>query len=441
MVEDKIYLPDIVGRGYKEFWNWKGRYLVCRGSRGSKKSTTAALKIICEMMRIPDSHTLVVRKYASLHRNSTFAQLIWAIHRLHVDHLWKINQTMMTITYKPTGQQIIFKGLDDVLGITSLTTATGALCFIWIEEAFQIVEDDFNKLDLSLRGELPPGAYAQIILTFNPWSSQSWLKSRFFDCGCPPDPLEGTAESSCSYVCCQDLTGDTKRPHSTLALRTDYRTNEWLTDDDKEVFGSMIERFPQRARVEAFGAWGVVGDLVYNNWTVEEFDHMELYRKMKGGSRVYTEHYGIDFGFSVDPTAFVALLADEPNRRIYVYDELYQHGMTNKEIAVALQKYNNVKIVADSAEPKTINELWNEGLYRIEAAKKGRDSIRAGIQKLQSYHIIVHPSCRNFERELMSYGWEQREDGIYSGRTVGPDHLMDAMRYACEDLRSERFSW
>ena len=175
---NSVYLPDIVGKGYGHFWRSEKRYRVLKGGKGSKKSTTTALNIIYRMMKYPQANTLVVRQVMDTHRTSTFAQLKWAISKLQVNHLWKCTVSPMEMTYLPSGQKILFRGFDDVLKLASTTVDKGYLCWVWIEEAFEIrSEDDFDKLDLSVpRGEIPPPLYKQTTLTFNPWSETHWLK-------------------------------------------------------------------------------------------------------------------------------------------------------------------------------------------------------------------------------------------------------------------------
>ena len=178
----KKNLPQIIGKGYATYWNYKGRYKVVKGGRGSKKSTTTALWIIYKMMKYPLANTLVIRRVFNTHKDSTYTQLKWASNVLGVSHLWKFSKSPLEATYVPTGQKILFRGLDDPMSITSITVEHGHLCWCWFEEAFQIMnEDDFNKVDMSIRGELPKGYFKQIILSFNPWSEKHWLKKRFFD--------------------------------------------------------------------------------------------------------------------------------------------------------------------------------------------------------------------------------------------------------------------
>lgn len=127
----EISLKKVVGKGYKEFWNYKGRYRVVKGGRGSKKSTTAALNIITRMMEYPLANTLVVRKVFKDHKDSTYTQLKWATNQLGVSHLWDFRLSPLEIIYKPTGQKILFRGLDNPMSITSITVEVGFLCWAW----------------------------------------------------------------------------------------------------------------------------------------------------------------------------------------------------------------------------------------------------------------------------------------------------------------------
>ena len=417
--QEIVDLPSVVGSGYRDFWNFKGRYLAVKGGRGSKKSTTAALKIIYNMMKYPLSNSLVVRKYDVTHKDSTFAQLLWAIRRLKVEHLWQASRSPLMLTYVPTGQKILFRGLDDPQSITSITVDYGFLTYVWIEEAFQITKEaDFDKLDLSIRGALPDGMWKQFILTFNPWNDKSWLKERFFDVD----------------------------DEDTLALTTTYECNEFLGADDERIFETMKLKHPKRYKVEGLGEWGVADGLIYENWDVATFDYRSmLYETDYNGWDKYKQRYGIDFGFTVDPTAFIAMLVDETAKEVYVWDELYNYGLTNQEIYDMLKEkhLNKVVIKADSAEPRTINELQNLGLDRLRGAKKGPDSVRAGIQRLQDYRIIVHPTCENTINELSNYYWATDKAGKPLPRPAddGYDHLMDAMRYGTEDITTDNFSF
>ena len=148
MKTKNILLPEVVGKGYATFWKFKGRYRVVKGSRASKKSKTTALWFIVNMMKYPEANALIVRKVFRTLKDSCFTDLKWAIHRLGVDEYWDVKESPLEMTYRPTGQKILFRGLDDPLKVTSITVEHGYLCWMWIEEAYEISnEDDFNMLD------------------------------------------------------------------------------------------------------------------------------------------------------------------------------------------------------------------------------------------------------------------------------------------------------
>lgn len=414
----QVSLPKVIGKGYKSFWNWKGRYLVTKGSRGSKKSCTAGLKVIYGMMKYPKTNALVIRRYDVTHKDSTYAQLKWAINRLQVSHLWRTSLSPLTLTYIPTGQKILFRGMDDPQSITSITVEDGYITWVWIEEAYQIAkEEDFDKLDLSIRGELPDGLFKQFILTFNPWDSHHWLKSRFFDA---PD-------------------------EDTLALTTNYMCNEFLGKDDIAIFERM-KAFPRRYAVEGLGDWGITEGLIYENWEEKDFDWRRMCLLYDNDMKpIYTAKYGLDFGFSSDPTGFIACLVSPKLKEIWIFDEIYKHGMTNEQIykTIKYKEYHHCTIKADSEDARTINELWMLGLNRIVGATKGPDSVRAGIQKLQGFKIYVHPRCENTIIELSNYCWAKDKMGkqLKKPAADGYDHLLDALRYATEDVGSDNFSF
>lgn len=401
---DVVNIADIVGKGYGEFWRFKGRYKVVKGSRASKKSSTQSLRVIYEIVSNPVINWLVVRKTERTLRDSCFAQLKWAMRRLHVEKYFRCSVSPLEITYIPTGQKILFRGLDDPLKVTSITVDSGCLCRLWIEEAYEITkEDDFNRLDESIRGQLPEGMYHQVVLTFNPWSDRHWLKKRFFD---TPSP-------------------------NVLAMTMNYRCNEFLSQSDLLLFEEM-KKNPRRYAVAGEGDWGVVDGLVYENWKEQVFDTSEITRRTTVKSA-----FGLDFGYTNDPSAFICLLVDETAREIYVFDELYQKGMSNDDIGEELLRrgYSKERIRADSAEPKSIAYLRKKYLRRIRAAKKGPDSIMAGVTLIQDYTIIIHPSCVNFITEISNYTWATDKFDNKINKPVDDfNHLMDAMRYAMEDF-------
>ena len=405
-MKNVLPLSSVVGGGYNKFWHYKGRYRVCKGSRASKKSTTTALNIIKRMIEYPDANTLVVRKVFRTLKDSCFTQLKWAIHRLQVERDWEIKESPLEMTYRPTGQKIYFRGLDDPLKVTSITVEHGYLCWCWIEEAYEISnEKDFDMLDESIRGAIPPetGLFKQITLTFNPWNEHHWLKKRFFD---TPDP-------------------------EILALTTNYLCNEWLDAADLRVFETMKKNNPRRYRVAGLGDWGIVDGLIFENWEERVFSLDEI-RKVPGIKSVF------GLGYTNDPAALFCGLIDRATKTLWVFDEMYKTGMSNENIADTIKRegYAKERITGDCAEPKSIDRLRDLGIHRIRPSRKGKDSVNNGIDFLQDYQIIIHPKCVNFITEISNYTWDT--DSKTGKRLNVPiddfNHLMDAMRYAVEEM-------
>lgn len=400
MKTNEIFLPDVVGKGYGTYWNYKGRYRVCKGSRASKKSTTTAMNLIYRIMEYPKSNALVVRKTYRTLLDSCYAQLKWAVNRLGVKDYFDFKLSPLEIIYKPTGQKILFRGLDDPLKVTSVTVDVGSLCFLWIEEAYEIMsESDFDMLDESIRGEVPKGHFKQITLTFNPWNERHWIKGRFFD----------------------------KVDKDVLAITTNYTCNEWLDRSDLNVFERMKENNPRRYQVAGLGNWGIVDGLIYENFEERLFTLEEI--------KDYKTVAGLDFGYTNDPTAFFIGFLDKKGSVLYVWDEMYKKALSNKKIYENIKNmgYSKEKITGDSAEPKSIDELKGYGL-RIKGAKKGKDSILNGIQWIQDLKIVIHPRCNNFLTEISNYQWDKDKFGKALNRPVDDfNHLLDAMRYALED--------
>lgn len=408
-----LSLNDIVGKGYKDYWSFKGRYRVCKGSRASKKSKTTALNFVYRIMKYPQANLLVVRKVFGTLKDSCYTDLKWAINRFGADSLFDCKLSPLEITYKPTGQKILFRGLDDPLKITSITVGVGCLCWLWIEEAYEIdSEDDFNMLDESIRGVTPKGLFKQITITLNPWNEHHWIKKRFFD---------ATDENI-------------------LAKTTNYMCNEWLDCADLKVFEDMKKNNPRRYQVAGLGNWGITDGLVYENWNECVFTIDDV-RKLNGVESVF----GLDFGYTNDPTALFCGFIDINNKVLYVFDEMYEKGMSNEKIAEKIRNmgYSKETITADCAEPKSIDRLRELGIRRVKPARKGKDSINNGIDFIQGFKIFIHPKCENFIKEIGSYCWDKDKEGHSTNKPVDTNnHLMDAMRYALEGyIKGKTFSF
>lgn len=371
------------------------------------------------MMKYPDANLLVVRKVFRTLKDSCFTELKWAINRLGVTEHWEIKESPLEMTYtnrQGKQQKIYFRGLDDPLKVTSITVENGFLCWMWIEEAYEISnENDFNMLDESIRGAVPPETklFKQITLTFNPWNEHHWMKKRFFD---NPDD-------------------------ETLAMTTNYLCNEWLDDADRKVFETMKRNNPRRYRVAGLGDWGIVEGLIFENWEEKAFSVQEI--TALPGVR---SAFGLDFGYTNDPAALFCGLIDQSSKTIWVFDEIYKRGMSNEAIAEEVTRagYSKEKIKADCAEPKSIDRLYTLGISHIQRSRKGKDSINNGIDFIQDYHIIIHPKCVNFITEISNYTWDtDSKTGKKLNKPIDDfNHLMDAMRYALEDFsRGDTFSF
>ena len=413
-----INISKIIGKGYKSFWNSKKRYVVIKGSRGSKKSTTTSIKLIYNLMKCATKglypSVLVIRRYGVTNKDSTYAQLQWAIDHLQVSHLFKCTTSPMQMVYKPTGQKILFRGLDEPQKITSITVKKGNICWVWFEEAYQIEnESDFDKIDLSIRGIIPDGLYKQLILTLNPWNDGHWIKARFFD----------------------------KQDDDVLAITRNYDCNEFLGLDDLAVFEKMRIQNPKRYEVEGKGNWGHAVGLIYENWKVQDFDVDALLRKRNDDYEpLYRRINGLDFGMN-DPTVFVAMLADEKNYKIYIYDEFSGSGLGNKEIKneIAHHGFLNETIYADN-EPRTIFELRRLGVSGIVGV--GEKDVVPDIRKLQDYEFIIHPRCEETQKALMNYSWKTDKNGKATETPVHEfSHIPDAIRYGACKLQHRGFSF
>jgi len=184
--------------------------------------------------------------------------------------------------------------------------------------------------------------------------------------------------------------------------------------------------------VAGLGDWGIVDGLIFENWREEIFDTTEISKRPGVVSA-----FGLDFGYTNDPSALFCGLVSKSEKRIWVFDELYKKALTNSMIAqqVTIMGYAKERIKADCAEPKSIEELRRAGLPHVKATRKGKDSVNNGIQYIQDYEIIIHPRCVNFITEISNYTWDEDKFGNKINVPIDDfNHLMDAMRYGLEDV-------
>ena len=405
MTDIQIPLSKYLGKGYNRFHHSRNFYRVVKGGRGSKKSKSTALDYIYKMLKYPWANLLVVRRFSNTNKQSTYTDLKWAANRMKVSHLFKFNESLPEITVKETGQKILFRGLDDPLKITSITVDNGLLAWLWLEEAYQVEnKDKFDTLVESIRGSVDDkNFFKQITVTFNPWSERHWLKSAFFD--------------------------EETRFNDVFADTTTYRDNEWLDQQDIDRYEDLWRTNPRRAAVVANGDWGVAEGLVFENYTIRDFDIMATIK------RVGETAAGLDFGFTHDATTFPRLAVDLDNKELWIYAEHYEHAMTTDDIynMIVDADMKNALITADSAEQRLIAELRAKGISRITPSVKGAGSINAGIDFMKQFKIYIHPSCVKTIEEFDTYIYKQDKDGKWLNEPIDANnHIIDAVRYSLE---------
>ena len=411
MADIQIPLSKYLGKGYNRFHHSRNFYRVVKGGRGSKKSKSTALDYIYKMLKYPWANLLVVRRFSNTNKQSTYTDLKWAANRMKVSHLFKFNESLPEITVKETGQKILFRGLDDPLKITSITVDNGLLAWLWLEEAYQVEnKDKFDTLVESIRGSVDDkNFFKQITVTFNPWSERHWLKSAFFD--------------------------EETRFNDVFADTTTYRDNEWLDQQDIDRYEDLWRTNPRRAAVVANGDWGVAEGLVFENYTIRDFDIMATIK------RVGETAAGLDFGFTHDPTTFPRLAVDLDNKELWIYAEHYEHAMTTDDIynMIVDADMKNALITADSAEQRLIAELKAKGISRITPSVKGAGSINAGIDFMKQFKIYIHPSCVKTIEEFDTYIYKQDKDGKWLNEPIDANnHIIDAVRYSLERYHIQR---
>jgi phage terminase large subunit len=314
---------------------------------------------------------------------------------------FSVNKTDMVITYKKNRNQILFAGLDDAQKLKSITPIKGVIEKIWIEEGTEVSYQSYKELTKRLRGET--SGKKQVIITFNPILKTSWIYTEFFN---------GWEDSKREF-----------KGNGVAILKTTYKDNAFLTEDDKKLLENETDEYYYN--VYTLGNWGVLGAVIFKNWSVEDLSEM----------RKTADNYcnGLDFGFAEDEAALIRVHYDRKHKSIYVLDELYEKGLTNDVLAREIKNIIGYEYVTcDSAEPKSIQELKNEGISAL-GAKKGKDSVQHGLQWLQQHKIFVDMRCQNFKNEIAQYKWQEDKQGNVIPIPVGKrDHLISALRYALE---------
>ena len=385
---NKAYLPYLQ--------DYSKRYEIYYGGAGSGKSKFVSQKLVYKAMQSLRK-ILVLRKVNRTTKNSTFQILQDTLSEWKLLPYCKVNKTDFSIML-PNGSQFICIGLDDQEKLKSTVGLTDA----WLEEATEFTQNDFNQVDLRIRERVDA---SQIILSFNPVSKANWCFLQFFK----EDPTLDAFRAGCNIV------------------HTNYLDNKFLPDEYIKSLLLLETTNPVFYKIYALGEFGSLDKLVYNNWQSIEFDYTQI-----KGKRCL----GLDFGYTNDPTALTCSIVDDENKRLYVYQTWGGTGYLNDQIAKKLIElgYGRSTIIADSAEAKSIDEIKLAGVRRILPATKGPGSILQGIQRVQQYEIIVHPSCTELIEELQNYSWtKDKATNEYINKPVDKfNHYLDALRYSLQ---------
>ncbi len=395
-------LTDIIARPFYKLHNdikngWHTHYWL-KGGRGSTKSSFISIEIIYGMMRDENANAVVLRKVGATLKDSVYAQLEWAIEQLGVSEYWKCKSSPMEIMYLPTGQKILFRGADEPKKLKSTKFKNGYCKFVWYEEAdeFNGIEEIRNMNQSLMRGGDSIGFYS-----FNPPQSiQSWVNK------------ETAIERA-----------DTVIHHSTyLDVPPGWLGRNFIIEAEH-----LKATKPEAYEHEYLGVATGTGGEIFKNVTLRRITDEEI----EGFDHI---HRGLDWGFATDPLHYTVNHYDKTRHRLYIFYEIHLVELSNRKAAELIKAENkdNMLIICDSAEPKSIAEVNSYGL-RCVGAKKGPGSVEYGIKFLQDLdEIIIDPKrCPNTAREFTEYELEKDKEGNF--KPVYPDknnHSIDAVRYS-----------
>lgn len=394
--------------GFKDVDRSDKRYIVMRGSAGSGKSVDTAQNYILRLMNDKGRNLVCIRKSDITNRDSTFAELTGAIYRMFgdkADLYWQINMSPLKLTCKVNGNQIIFRGMNDDKQrekLKSITFQRGKLTDVWIEEATELTQADVEIIDDRLRGELPPGQFYQIRMTFNPVNKNHWIKKVFFDI---PDP-------------------------NVLTHHSTYLGNRFIDDAYKARMERRKLVDPEGYQIYGLGEWGEIGGLILHNWEIKEVSqNLNDYDDIAIGQ---------DFGFN---HANAILLLGIKDDDISILKEIYVFEKDTSEIiqlARDIDVPTKKQMWCDSAEPDRI-KMWTKAGFRARGVDKGGSagSVKAQIDYLKQHRIFVHPHCVNTIKELQQWKWKKDDkSGEYLDEPVPfQDDAMAALRYGVEGWR------
>lgn len=385
------------------------RYIVMKGSAGSGKSVDTAQHYILRLMSDPGRNLLCVRKSDVTNRDSTFAELQGAIFRMFGEQYkkyWYINSSDMRLECIANHNQIFFRGVNDEKQrekLKSIAVKRGKLTDVWIEEATELTQSDFEIIDDRLRGELPKGQFYQIRLTFNPVSSSHWIKKHFFD---RADP-------------------DVFTHHST------YKDNRFIDDAYYRRMERRKEVDPDGYRIYGLGEWGEVGGLILTNYVIEDFDTSpERFDYM-----VNSQDFGYNHADCIGEVGF-------KDGELYLCREIYEFEKDTSEIIqIADEKgfHKDLTMWCDSAEPDRI-KMWKKAGYKARPVNKEKNSVHAQIDYLKKHKIHIHRSCVNTIKEIQQWKWKKdTKTNEYLDEPVNYfDDAMAMLRYSIEEERKSK---
>lgn len=394
--------------GFREVDRSRKRYIVMKGSAGSGKSVDTAQNYILRLMQDKGRNLVAMRKSDISNRDSTFAELTGALYRMFCDkyeQYWKINKSPMSMTFKPNGNQIIFRGMNDDRQrekLKSITFPKGKLTDVWLEEATEFTQADLEIIDDRLRGELPPGQFYQIRMTFNPVNKNHWIKKVFFDI--PDDNV--------------------------LTHHSTYLGNRFIDDAYRQRMERRKIVDPEGYQIYGLGEWGEIGGLILHNWEIGECS--------KNPADYDDYAIGQDFGYNHANAILPLGIKDDV---IYITKEIYVFEKDTSEIIELAKDADiprNKQMWCDSAEPDRI-KMWQKAGYRARGVDKGgsQGSVKAQIDYLKQHRIVVDPSCVNTIKELQQWKWKHDDKtGEYMDEPVPfQDDAMAALRYGVEGWR------
>jgi phage terminase large subunit len=393
-VFNPVYLP---------YLDCMDRIQIYFGGASSGKSVFLAQRDVIDLMK-GGRNFLICRQVARTLRGSVVQEIKKVITDWGLDALFDINKTDMTVTAS-NGYQIVFAGLDDVEKLKSLTPAKGVFTDARIEEATEVDKSSIKQILKRQRGgdEKTP---KRLTLSFNPIMQIHWIYKEWFE-------QINWADDQKEY-----------HGEGLSILKTTYRDNKFLTRED--VNGLVSEKDKYYFDVYSEGKWGVLGNVIFTNWQVKDLSDMR--------AQFVNHRNGLDFGFGGNPAALSVSHYDSNHKTVYIYEELYETGLTNDILALRIKGIiGDKRVVCDSAEPKSITELRQYGVSAVGAIK-GKDSVNFGIQWLQQQTIVIDTKCINTRNEFQQY--HRKEDKM--GNTLDDpvdafNHIVDATRYAYEE--------